>query len=499
MQSATSSRTSFNMKKQALALDLGASGGKIFSGSFDGKRLEIKEIHRFSNAPINVDGHLYWGFHTIYENLLTGMRMAAADKFNTFAVDAYCNDYGLIDESGRLLSPIHTYRDSRTEGVLEIMDGIFSPRDLYQRTGNQRARFNTLVQLAAQRHSTESALLDQAKRLLLVPDLINYLLSGVEAAEFTIASVSQFFNRQSAVWDEDILQAFNLPRRILPEVVETCTRLGKVKAKILRNLGAASFDILTVGHHDTASAVAAVPAANASFAYISSGTWSLMGVETDKMITTDEAYRLNLANEGGVGGRNRLIKNIMGLWLLQECQRQFCENGLNLSIEDLDALAQQETPFRSLVNPNDPVFFDPGSMIGKIQNWCHQTRQPIPETPGQITCCIKESLALCYRETLEMLEKVTQQKISCVHIIGGGARSDLLNQFAASALQIPVYAGPFEATAIGNLCTQMMGQGEISNLAQIRSVVRASFESREFFPQEPSAWDDAFDRFQKLK
>lgn len=483
---------------KALALDLGASGGKIFSGSFDQKKLEIKEIHRFSNSPIHVDGHMYWGFHTIFENLLAGMRMAAAEKYTSFAVDSYCNDYGLLDDSGQLLAPIHTYRDNRTEGILKLMDGVFSPVELYHRTGNQRARFNTLVQLAAQRRSIESILLDQAKRLLFVPDLINYLLCGNAAAEFTIASVSQLFNRHDNDWDEDILQAFDLPRKLFAPVVETGTRLGIVKADILAETGGRGFDIVTVGHHDTASAVAAIPVVDDHFAYISSGTWSLMGVETDQMITTDEAYRLNLANEGGVGGKNRLIKNIMGLWLLQECQRQFCETGLNLSIAELDAMAQMETPFRSLFNPNDQVFFDPGGMIGKIQNWCRLTQQPIPETPGQITRCIKESLALCYRETLEMLEKVTGQKINYVHILGGGAKSDLLNQFAASALQIPVYVGPFEATAIGNLCTQFMARGEISNLTEIRSVVSASFEVREFVPQEASVWNDAYQKFRQL-
>jgi len=487
------------MKKQALALDLGGSGGKVFSGGFDGKKLEIKEIHRFSNIPIKVEGHLYWGFHTIFENLLVGMRKAAAGKFTSFGVDSFCNDYGLLDDSGCLLSPIYTYRDSRTDGVLETMDGVFSPIDLYHRTGNQRARFNTLVQLAAQRWSDESALLDQAKRLLFVPDLINFLLSGAEAAEFTIASVSQLCNRQLNNWDEDILRAFNLPRQLFPPIVETGTRLGQVKSEILTQLDGTSFDILTVGHHDTASAVAAIPATCEQFAYISSGTWSLMGVETDQMITTEEAFRMNLANEGGVGGKNRLLKNIMGLWLLQECQRQFCADGLNLSIEDLDTLAQQETSFRSLVDPNDPVFFSPGGMIGKIQTWCRQTNQPIPDNPGQITRCIKESLALCYRETLEMLEKVTKQKISCVHIIGGGAKSDLLNQFAASAMQIPVFAGPFEATAIGNLSTQFMARGDISDLTEIRTVVRSSVDVREFIPQETSAWDEAFEKFQKFK
>ncbi|MBA4384979.1 MAG: rhamnulokinase, partial [Anaerolinea sp.] len=235
------------MKTKALALDLGASGGKIYSGGFDGKKLEIKEIHRFLNTPINVDGHLYWGFHTIFENLLVGMRKAAAEKFTSFGVDSYCNDYGLLDDSGNLLSPVHTYRDGRTEGVLEIMDGVFPPFELYQKTGNQRARFNTLVQLVAQRRSNESALLDQAKHLLFVPDLINFLLCGNAMAEFTIASVSQLFNRQSANWDADILNAFNLPSQLFPSVVETGTRLGQVKTEILKQIGGKTFELLTVG------------------------------------------------------------------------------------------------------------------------------------------------------------------------------------------------------------------------------------------------------------
>lgn len=484
---------------QALALDLGASGGKIISGSFDGKLLKIKEIHRFDNHPYESNGHIYWNFPEIYNALIIGLRKSVGENFTSFGVDSFSNDYGLIDESGKLISPIYTYRDVRTVGVLEDMDGVCPAMDLYQRTGNQRARFNTLVQLAAQRKQQDSQVLDQATLLLFVPDLINYSLSGVAAAEYTISSVSQLFNRLTNKWDDEIMRLFDIPRKLFPEVVATGTRLGVVNKETLDAFGGEHFDIIAVGHHDTASAVAAVPSLNDSFAYISSGTWSLVGIETDQMITSEDAFNLNLANEGGVGGRNRLLKNVMGLWILQECQRQFAAIGVNWSYEELDALAKSEIPFRSLIDPNNNVFFDRGNMVEKIQNWCRTTRQPIPESPGQITRCIKESLALCYREALDSLKEVTGQDITFVHIVGGGARSDLLNEFAACALNIPVLAGPYEASAVGNLCTQFMARGEIANLSEIHSVVKASFETREYLPKNAAAWIEAYQRYRTHK
>ena len=312
---------------KALALDLGASGGKMLSGSFDGRTLQVKEIHRFQNEPVERGGHLSWDISAIHQNLLEGLRKAASEKFTSFGVDSFCNDYGLLDAAGNLLAPIYTYRDRRTEGVLEWMDGVIPARELYARTGNQRARFNTLVQLAAQTKAADHALLESAESLLFVPDLLDYYLCGEKAAEYTIASVSQLYNRLEGRWDTGIMRLFGLPERLFPRILPCATMLGDATPDILQETGAGRFSICKVAHHDTASAVAALPSPEPHSAYISSGTWSLMGTETDQMITTDSAFQHNFANEGGANGSNRLLKNIMGLWLLQECRREFAAKG----------------------------------------------------------------------------------------------------------------------------------------------------------------------------
>jgi rhamnulokinase len=483
----------------ALALDLGASGGKFLSGSFDGAEIKVKEIHRFHNEPVDTGGHLYWDIPGIYANLLDGLRRSAPEKISSFGSDSFCNDYGLLDRRGNLVSQVYMYRDCRTEGVLEWMDTILPPEELFKRTGCQRARFNTLVQLAAQTKALDQYSLRHADRLLFVPDLFNYFLCGEKAAEFTIASVSQVYNRSSAGWDQEILRAFDIPEGIFPEVVASASRLGQAKLDILDLTGMEPFSICSVGHHDTASAVAAVPSLENPFAYISSGTWSLMGTETDAMITTEPAFRYNFANEGGVGGRNRFSKNIMGLWLIQECQRQLSSLGMVRTFEEMDREAENAAPFRSLINPDDPHFFEPGDMIGRIQSKCRDFNQPIPETVGELTRCIKESLVLAYRATLVKLEEVTGFTFPCVHIIGGGARSALLNRYAASAMKRPVFAGPYEAAAIGNLCTQFIAAGEIKDVWEARGVIRSSFEIQEFLPESAPGWEAAYERFLEIK
>lgn len=484
---------------KALALDLGGSSGKLLSGSFDGKKLEVKEIYRFNNEPVENDGHLYWDIPRIYSNLLDGLRKSAPENITSFGMDSFCNDYGLLDASGDLISQVYMYRDHRTDGVLEWMDHFLPPKELFERTGCQRARFNTLVQLAAQTKASDHNLLENAKSLLFVPDLLNYFLCGEKAAEYTIASVSQVYNRRDKRWDEKIIRSFDIPEGIFPTVIPSASTLGKAKSEILARTGIKPFSICAVGHHDTASAVAAVPSLEDHFAYISSGTWSLMGTETDEMITSDPAFRGNFANEGGVGDRNRFVKNIMGLWLIQECKRQFESRGIALTFEEMDLEAEKAVPFRSIINPDDALFFDRGDMLGRIKSRCQKWKQPIPETVGEVTRCIKESLAMAYRATLEKLEELTGVKMPCVHIIGGGSRSALLNQFAASAMKRPVFAGPFEAAAIGNLCTQFISGGEIEDLGEARRVVRTSFTIREFVPETESYWDEAYQRFLLIK
>jgi rhamnulokinase len=484
---------------KALAFDLGASGGKLLSGSFDGVKIKIKDIHRFNNAPVDMGGHLYWDIPGIFSNLLDGLRRSAPEKISSFGIDSFCNDYGLLDRRGNLISQVYMYRDRRTDGVLEWMDHIIPPEELFRRTGCQRARFNTLVQLAAQTKAPDHDLLVKAESMLFVPDLFNFFLCGEIASEYTVTSVSQVYNRMDKQWDQEIIRSFDLPEGIFLEVFPSASKLGKAKADILDRTGIEPFSIYTVGHHDTASAVVAVPSLENHFAYISSGTWSLMGTETDEMITTDSAFRYNFANEGGVGGRNRFSKNIMGLWLIQECQQQFGSQGMMRTFEEMDMEAEKASPFRSIINPDDPLFFERGNMLGKIQSRCQETNQPVPETVGEVTRCIKESLALAYRATLEKLEEITGFRFPCVHIIGGGARSALLNRYAASAMKRPVFAGPYEATAIGNLCAQFIAAGELDGLGEARRVIRSSFKIQEFLPEEELNWEDAHEKFMKIK
>ena len=480
---------------QALALDLGGSGGKFLSGSFDGRKIRVKEIHRFENAPAEIGGHLYWNIPGIFANLLDGLRRSLPEKISSFGMDSFCNDYGLVDASGDLISQVYMYRDRRTDGMLEWMDKIIPPMELFRRTGCQRARFNTLVQLASQTKANDRYLLNSAESLLFIPDLLNFFLCGEKVAEFTIASVSQVYNRLEKRWDPEIIHAFDIPEEIFPEVISSATKLGEATSDILNLTGVKPFTICTVGHHDTASAVVAVPSLENHFAYISSGTWSLMGTETGEMITHETAFKYNFANEGGVGSRNRFSKNIMGLWLLQECQRQFGSQGVLRSFQEMDAEAEKILPFRSIINPDDPLFFQPGDLIGKIQAKCREWNQPVPETVGEITRCIKEGLALAYRLTLEKLEEITGYHFPFIHIIGGGARSALLNRLAASAMKRPIFAGPYEAAAIGNLCTQFISAGEIADLGEARCVVRSSFDIREFIPEKGADWDAAYARF----
>ncbi len=483
---------------KALALDLGGSGGKMFSGQFDGRKITVAEIHRFPNEPIDSNGRLYWDIPGIYSHLLDGIHKAAPGGFSTLGVDAFCNDYGLLDRAGNLMSQVYMYRDRRTEGIPELIDRTIPPDELYRRTGCQRARFNTLVQLVAQMRQPERTLLESADALLFIPDLLNYFLSGQRAAEYTIASVSQAYNRQEQRWDSDILRAFEIPERIFPEVLPSAMLLGPCRQKILEQTVAKNFELCTVGHHDTASAVLAVPSEEECFAYISSGTWSLMGAETDEMITSPESLRANFANEGGVGGRNRFLKNIMGLWILQECLRQYKGFGQSFSYADLDRQSEREPAFRSIINPDDPLFFEPGDMLGKIRRKCLEWGQPLPETPAAVNRCIKESLALAYRHTLEQIEELTGFSIPGVHILGGGANSELLNRLAASAMNRPVYAGPVEAAALGNLSAQFIAAGELKDIHQARSVIRASIAIKEYLPSHHPGWDDAYARYLKM-
>lgn len=483
---------------KTLAMDLGGSGGKVFLGSLHAGKLSMQEIHRFQNEPVEAAGHLYWDILRIYGNLLEGIRLAATEGIASVGIDSFCNDYGLLDADGRLINQVFMYRDKRTAGVPEKIDGVIDPVSLYRTTGCQRARFNTLVQLYAQKNGSDGFQLEQASSLLFVPDLLNYFLCGKQAAEYTIASVSQAFDRNANVWDAALLRKLGIRADLFPDVIAPAVILGGASQPILGATGADPFTVASVCHHDTASAVMAVPATEQNFVYISSGTWCLMGTETQEMIMSEEAYRLNFANEGGFGGTNRFLKNIMGLWMVQECKRQLESRGILRTYAELDLEAERAPAFRSLIDPNDTRFFEPGDMIGRIRQQCRENDEPVPESPGEVIRCILESLAMTYRLTLEQIERLAKIQVSRVHLVGGGAKSALLNRFAASLMEKTVLAGPVEAAAAGNLCAQTIAAGEIGSLHEARRVISNSFDIREYRPENAKGWDIAYLRYLKI-
>jgi rhamnulokinase len=488
-----------------LAVDLGAESGRGLLGRFDGERLDLDELHRFPNGPVRLLRTLHWDLPRLWSDIKLVLQKAAATcpVLHGVGVDTWGVDFGLVGRDDTLLSnPVH-YRDARTEGMIEAASAII-PRDrLYQITGLQFLPFNTLFQLLALRLA-KSPLLDVAETLLMMPDLFNWLLTGIRAGEYTDASTTQLLDAARRDWSEPICSALALPRAILPELIQPGTEIGPLAAPVADELGIRPFPVLAVASHDTASAVAAVPARSAASAgppdwcYLSSGTWSLMGVEVNTPVINDLTLRYNFTNEGGVAGTIRLLKNIMGLWLVQECRRTWARAGQDLAYDVLIPRAEAATPFASLIDPDDTSFLMPGDMPARIAAYCQKTGQPVPADEGQFIRCCLESLALKYRWTVERLERILGTTIRTIHVVGGGTKNTLLCQFTADACKRPVLAGPVEATAIGNILMQAIGRGQLGSLAELRSVVARSFPVTIYEPRNPSAWDAAADRFAHL-
>ncbi len=472
-----------------LAFDLGASSGKMFIGDFSADRLSLDVIRRFDNQAVTVRGELFWDVLKIYEDLkgsiADGLRIDSS--IVSLGLDSYSNDFGLLDADGYFLNQVHCYRDERTK---RNEDRIYSimPRELiHHYGGNQNALFGTLMQLASMKLEKQGFLLEQADKLLFLPDLFAYFLTGEVCSEYTISSVSQMLDFSRMDWSAEILKAFNLPRHIFQPISQPGTRVGRVNGT--------SLDVIAVCEHDTASAFLAAPLGEGSV-IISSGTWSLVGVESQTPIINDYTFSHNIANEGGYpGGHHRLLKNVMGLWLIQECQRWYRENGNDFSIEDLLAMAQKEAPFRHLINPNDERFFAPGRMPQKIAEYCAEKGQSQPNTPGEVVRCVLESLAFQYRLVIEELQTLTGRRYEHINIVGGGSNNRMLNQFVANASGMQVAAGPSEATAIGNLLVQLLAHGEISSVAQGRQLVRQSFKVDHFEPEHLVEWDYRYQEY----
>jgi rhamnulokinase len=488
-----------------LAVDLGASSGRLVAGLFDGSRLRLREIHRFDNGPVAAAGHLYWDLLAQWQHVGQALRAAASAGLGQIAslgVDTWGVDFALLGRGDELLAnPVH-YRDPRTDGLLERAFAVVPRREIFAQTGLQFMQFNTLYQLWAMRLAN-SPVLDAAERLLMMPDVFHWLLTGEKSNELTNATTTQFYNPLAGAWAVDLLEKFDLPARILGPIAPTGTKLGPLRREVAEASGLAGVQVVLPGTHDTASAVAAVPAETPpaqkpTWCYISSGTWSLLGAEVPRAIIDERCLSLNFTNEGGVGGTSRLLKNIAGLWLVQECRRAWNRDGGNHTWEDLNRLAAAAPPLVSLVDPDDTAFLAPADMPGAIRDYCQRTGQTAPADPGAIVRCALESLALRYRLVFGWLEQLTDARIETIHVVGGGSQNRLLCQFTADACGRVVLAGPSEATALGNVLVQAIASGDVGSIAEARHLVRASFPPKRYEPRDAAAWDDAFARFQHL-
>ena len=484
-----------------LGIDLGASSGRAMLGTLEGKKLTIREIHRFLNEPVTLCGRFVWDmprlFHEIKQALLKLSR--SGETVDAIGIDTWGVDFGLLDKNGHLLSlPVH-YRDARTNGIPEKVRAIIPDEELFARTGIAFNSFNTLYQLYAMKEEGDPAL-ESAQDLLFLPDLLAYFLTGKKGTEYTIASTSQLLNPFTRDWDRELMAKLGIPAHIFGEVKLPGTVRGTLLPEIAKECGVAEIPVIAIGGHDTASAVAAVPAQEKDFAYISSGTWSLLGAEVQEPLCTEGVMKANYTNEGGVDGSIRLLKNIMGLWIIQECKREWDRRGSETSFGELVELSMQAPAFKAILDVDDACFLAPGDMPARIQAYCAKSGQPVPEGKGEISRVIYESLALKYRWAIERLEEdMLKKPIEALHIVGGGSKNALLNRFTAEAIKRPVIAGPDEGTIIGNLLVQAQALGAISGIRELREVVENSFPTKTFLPEtDGKAWDEAYQRYLKV-
>lgn len=476
-----------------LALDLGASSGRAMLGCFDGQRLQLSEIHRFPNGPLRIVAHLHWDAPGLFREIKLALARCAAQDITLdgVGIDTWGVDYALLSAGGTLLGLPHHYRDARTRGIYAEAFRRMPRAEIYARTGIQFIEINTLCQLLAHALGPDRDLLQQAASLLFMPDLFRYWLTGLRHSEHTIASTSQLYDVACRQWDLALCTTLGLPTACLPPVLAPATVVAPLTASVCNECGCRPCDVIATAGHDTAAAVAAVPAQDDDWAYISSGTWSLVGIELPAPLRTPEALAANLTNESGIGGTVRLLSNVAGLWLLQECQRTWERAGTAYTFEQLTALAAASPARRSFVDPDDPRFVAPGDMPSRIQSCCAEHGQPVPQTPAEITRCVLESLALKYRHVLQQIMRLTGRSIRVVHIVGGGARNALLCQLTADVTGRPVIAGPVEATALGNILVQALAHKRVASPAEIRAVVARSAALQRYDPQPAQHWDES--------
>ena len=485
-------------KKCFFAVDLGATSGRTIIGTLDGGRIELEELTRFDNNLIEVGGHFYWDIYALYFEIIKGLKLAAQRELpiRSIGIDTWGVDFVCVGGDGALLRNPIAYRDPHTFGMMEdYFEHAVGKEKVYDITGIQFMNFNSLFQLYTMRKNGDSAL-QNADKVLFVPDALSYMLTGKMVCEYTIASTSQMLDPRTKQLDEQLLESVGLTRDNFGRMTNPATEIGVLTEEVQRMTGLGAIPVIAVAGHDTASAVAAVPAKDERFAYLSSGTWSLMGIETKNAIINDLSYERNFTNEGGIEGTTRFLKNICGMWLYERCRKEWTD--APKSHTELIAAAMQQPAFRSIINPDDPMFANPSSMVEAIKDYCRQTGQPVPEGYAEICRCIFESLALRYRQVFSYLREMAAFPIDVLHIIGGGSLNAYLNQFTANSLGIEVLAGPQEGTAIGNIMLQAKASGDVADIWDMRRIIAASIELKRFEPTDKDAWDNAYERFLKI-
>lgn len=482
-----------------LAFDLGASSGRAIVGRLLDNQLIIKEIHRFPNTPVQVGQHLHWNILSLFQDIKLGILKSnqLKQELQSMAIDSWALDFGLIASNGELLgNPFH-YRDEQTHGMMDEVFSLLSREEIFNLTGIQFMPVNTLYHLYAMKRN-QSPILEQADQLLMIPDLLRYFLTGEKQTEYTNATTTQLFNARLQSWDYTLLEKLGIPPHLFAPIIKPASFAGHLLPSVCNEFAITSIPVMAVGEHDTASAVVAVPTDQDEFAYISCGTWSLMGTEISEPLINKAVLDYNFTNEGGINGTIRLLKNIMGLWILQECRRVWGHNNKDISFSDMVDAADHVQPFQSFIDPDDPMFLHPINMPFQIQEYCRKTNQAVPYSVGEIVRCILESLAFKYKMTLDMMEELTGIKYPGLHIVGGGTQNALLCQFTANAIARPVWAGPKEASAIGNIAVQYMGLNQIGSLREARSLIRDSFHISTYEPESIESSADAYARFLKV-
>lgn len=486
-----------------IACDLGAESGRVMLGTLGGGRLSLEEIHRFPNGSVAICGSLRWDVLGLFDELRTGLRkVAARGPAGLLAASLSCDswgvDYVLLRGDEPMLTLPYQYRDSRTDGGLEMAFAVVPADEVFAETGIQFMPINTLYQLRTDLEQ-RPAILAAADLFLNIGDYFNFLFSGVRKGEESLASTTQLYNPRQRRWSQKLIRAFGFPERIFPEIVPSGTVLGPLIPAVAAETGLRGVQVVAGCSHDTGAAVAAVPAEGEGWAYLSSGTWSLLGIECPAPVINAKSREYNFTNEIGYGGSIRFLKNIVGLWIVQECRRAWAKEGREYSYDQLTQAAETALPLKALIDPTDSCFVKPDNMPGKIEDYCRRSGQRVPATVGEFVRCVLESLALQYREVLDRLEEVTDGRLTTLHIVGGGSKNHLLNRLSADATGRTVIAGPIECTAIGNLLIQALAHGHLSSLASGRRVVRDSFPIVRYEPQEASVWERAYEQFKTLQ